>query len=207
MSTPQRAIYPGEIYHVYNRAVERKTIFHGPDDYDRFLMRARTYKQLFPAELLAYCIMPNHFHFLIREPMPSQQSTPGVDGNPRGLTISFLHRLQTAYSKYYGIKYADTHSGHLFQGRYRIKHVDDDGYLQTLIAYIHDNPVRAKLVQHPAEWPYSSYLDLTKTKSDNLTTHDDMLSDLNHQQIWEIFARDRNTSCTALTPTIFNPWG
>jgi putative transposase len=200
------AIFPGEIYHVYNRAVEKKTIFHNSYDYGRFLMRAREYIKLFPTEVLAYCIMPNHFHFLIREPMPIEQPrTPGVQNQDTrcppinkicrksSLTEKFLHRLLCAYGRYYVENYSETHSGHVFQSRYKAKHVTGESSIETLMAYIHDNPVRAKLVDHPAEWAYSSYLDLTGVRPDSLVTHDKNLSDLSHQKIWEIFARDRKT--------------
>lgn len=182
-------------------------LFREQEDYERFLFRALGYKTKYPVDILAYCLMPNHFHFLVREPIPAQskntQSKYQRDDYFRASNISkFFHALSTAYAKYFGIKY--DFSGSVFGQPFRAKQVADDGYLQTLIAYIHDNPVRAKLIQNPEEWNHSSYAGLTNNHHlDELITKDDKLSDLNHEQIWKIFARDRQTSIENLTPNLF----
>jgi hypothetical protein len=117
---------------------------------------------------------------------------------------AFLHRLLTAYSKYYDSKHEE-HSGHVFQGRYCAKHVKDDGYYHQLCAYIHDNPVRKKLADKPGEWPYSSYFALTAKQTDlragslskaihGLLTLAPELSDFDQAKIYRDFARSRDKS-------------
>lgn len=201
MPLRKNPIFPGEIYHIYNRAVEKKKIFHDQYDYHRFLTRAHEYKELFPTEILAYCIMPNHFHFLIREPLEQTLNTRDqlINTTTKTLTEKFLHRLFSAYARYYTDSHKETHSGHVFQSRYKAKQVSPESSIEMLIAYIHDNPVRAGLVPHPSEWPYSSYLGLTGTKPDPLLTHDDKLSDLSHKKIWEQFSRDRHDHYPTIT--------
>ena len=75
--------------------------------------------------IIAYCLMPNHFHIAVLDKL---------DGG----TSKFIHKLCTAYSMYYNRKY--DHSGTIFQGQYKAKHVGDDDYFRYLIEYIHLNP-------------------------------------------------------------------
>jgi putative transposase len=205
MPTAPRPFYPSGIYHVYNRSSQKMPLFRELDDYERLIFKAITYKKLFPVEVLSYCLMPNHFHFLVREPIPTRQKDfikkyQREDYFRLSNISKFFHALSTAYAKYFGIKYK--FAGSVFGQPFRAKQVADDGYLQTIIAYIHDNPVRAKLVKNPVEWPHSSYAGLTNACLDELVTYDDKLSDLNHQKIWELFARDRNKSTTTITQNL-----
>lgn len=142
-----RKIAPLQLYHIYNRSVLKIPLFKCAADYDRFKLKIVHYKKLYPVKILAYCLMPNHFHFLIREPE-----------NPLSEKISnsskFLQNLQNAYAKYFAIKYK--HSGRVFQGVFKSKRIDSDAYLNEIVRYIHENPVRKKLVATPKDWPYSS---------------------------------------------------
>lgn len=192
MPTPKRELVPGEIYHIYNRGVGKKAIFHSDRDYNRFFMKMCEYKDKFPIDMLAYCLMPNHFHFLIRVPDPGIR--PQGFREPLGSATHFLHRLFTAYSKYYCTRYADDHSGHVFQSRYNSKHVGDDSYYLRLCGYIHDNPVRKKLVKKPEEWPYSSYLALVGIRPDGFSCDAPELRGISHRQIYKEFAHNRNDS-------------
>jgi putative transposase len=106
----------------------------------------------------AYSLMPNHFHFLLHE-------------RKEGGISEFMRKLCTAYVMYFNKKHE--RSGHLFEGRYRAKHADNDEYLKYLFAYIHLNPIdlidsgwkerritdRAKAEKYLMEYPYSSYID------------------------------------------------
>ncbi len=169
----------GEYYHLYNRGVEKRTIFTSADDYCRFMMllylansdtnvhmsnvlKHTMYEDIFVRErgkpkiaIGAFCLMPNHFHIL---------ATPL---SKNGLS-SFMLTLQTAYSMYFNTK--NERAGSLFQGPFRAEHAADDAYLKYLYSYIHLNP--AKLVDsnwkehigsHPKKlrayvesYPYSS---------------------------------------------------
>jgi len=174
---------PGEFYHIYNRGTDKRVIFKNTKDYNRFvlllylcnstkpvnieaeLQKGRTFLELMESnrgdelvDIGAYCLMPNHFHILIKEK------------NEKGISL-FMKKLSTAYSMYFNKKY--DRSGALFEGRFKAKHISDDAYLKYLFAYIHLNPIKiidsewkengicnkseAKI--YLSKYEYSSYLD------------------------------------------------
>lgn len=126
MATPPRLFEDGAFYHVYNRGNRKQQIFLQDRDYERFLEKVIEYKKKFPVNILAYCLMPNHFHFLIR-----QLSQDAIS--------RFFSNLCNSHSKYFNIKYETV--GSLYQGRFKAKRVDKDEYLIHLSRYIHLNPV------------------------------------------------------------------
>lgn len=168
----------GEFYHVYNRGTDKRIIFQDEYDYQRFIrllyicnseknivFRDVLMEETFGydrgntiVEIGAYCLMPNHFHFLLREK---------IDG---GISL-FMLKLLTAYSTYFNNK--NKRSGSLFEGKFRATHVDNDEYLKYLYSYIHLNPVkiidskwkencisdRSKAKQYLKDYAYSSYVD------------------------------------------------
>ena len=141
---------PGEYYHLYNRGVDKRIIFTEKVDYQRFLallylcnttesirtpkdFRAE-YKDVFTTprkemlvDICAYCLMPNHFHLLIKE-----KSANGIS--------LFMQKLTTAYTMYFNARHE--RSGALFQGVFKSQHALDDRYLKYLISYVHLNPVK-----------------------------------------------------------------
>lgn len=142
----------GEYYHLYNRGVDKREIFIDKGDYRRFLALLHmcnsnqgvefgnylqkghrlddVYNEDLSKDLVsigAYCLMPNHFHLLVREKIENGIST-------------FMKKILTGYSMYFNKKYERT--GTLFEGRFKGKHVGDDRYLEYLFAYIHLNPVK-----------------------------------------------------------------
>lgn len=131
----------GSVFHVYNRGVARERIFPRSGFYVFFLLRVRRYFQSPDAALLAYCLMPNHFHLLLEVKR---------DALPRG-----MHGLQMSYSK--AVNEELRRVGPIFQGRYHAKSVSTDEQLLHLTRYIHLNPVDAGLASRPDQWPYSSY--------------------------------------------------
>lgn len=126
MATPVRYFQKGSYYHVYNRGNRKQNIFISPRDYERFLKRMKEYKNEFNITILGYCLMPNHFHFLLRQ----DTDIP---------LTSFMLRLGTSYAKYFNIKYDQV--GSLFQDRFKAKLVETDEYLLQLSRYIHRNPI------------------------------------------------------------------
>lgn len=177
---------PGEYYHVYNRGTDKRKIFTNKHDHERFLalmymangdnrvhlqLQGSTLKEVYKidrgellVEICAYCLMPNHFHLLIKEVR-------------EGGTSLFMQKLTTGYTMYFNKRYDRT--GSLFQGRFKAVHVGaDDQYLKYLIAYIHLNPI--KLVEptwkedgiknmglvekYLDNYFYSSYLDYAGEK-------------------------------------------
>lgn len=141
----------GEFYHLYSRGVDKRLIFDDDKDRDRFLKllficnhsQPVVFRDIiknpsiqdifdFPADkslvdIGAYCLMPNHFHILLRE------KTEG------GISF-FMKKLLTAYSKYYNTK--NKRTGALFEGNFKASHLDDDNYLKYIYTYIHLNPVK-----------------------------------------------------------------
>lgn len=126
MATPPRFFENGVYYHIYNRGNRKQQTFLQNRDYERFLEKIITYKKKFPVKISAYCLMPNHFHFLLQ-----QLATNSIS--------RFLSDLCNSHSKYFNIKYETV--GSLFQGRFKEKRVDRDEYLIHLSRYIHLNPV------------------------------------------------------------------
>ncbi len=143
---------PGEVYHLYNRGVNKQRIFSGDHDRFRFLIlmylcnskkdvhvsnyQGRALMDYFTiergdpvVEIMAYCLMPNHFHLLVKE-------------NKEGGISRFMLKLLTGYGMYFNKK--NERTGPIFEGRFKAKHVVEDSYLEYLLAYIHLNPVKTK---------------------------------------------------------------
>lgn len=143
---PQKrpAYLPGQYYHFYNRGAHRVSIFKEPDNYLFALRKVMKYTIELKLTMIAYCLMPNHYHFLIRQ-----------DGEQAaGL---FAQRVFNSYSKAYNKRYE--HTGTLLEDNYKVKPVVKSSHLLHLCRYIHGNPVKDGLVADPADWPYSNYLE------------------------------------------------
>lgn len=173
----------GEIYHVYNRGTNKMDIFDSEQDYKRFMQlmyicnqskavqlsilsrEEKRVEKLFSQErgtplvsILAYCLMPNHFHILVRQEVEN------------GISI-FMRKLATGYSMYFNKNTKRT--GTLFQGKFRSKHIGDTWYLNHIFSYIHSNPislkfphwkegvskVRKEMFLYLSKYTYSSYVD------------------------------------------------
>ena len=159
MATPIRYFQKGSYYHVYNRGNRKQNIFLSYRDYERFLKRTKEYKDEFKISILGYCLMLNHFHFLLR-----QDTDISI--------TSFMLKLGTSYAKYFNIKYEEV--GSLFQDRFKAKLVEKDEYLLQLSRYIHRNP-KDILLRTPgvelASYKWSSYpCYLNKEKNDIVDT-------------------------------------
>ena len=150
MSRPLRIEYPGAFYHITSRGNERKSIFRMKRDYERFLSYLESATERYGAQIHCFSLMPNHYHLLLEI--------------PRGNLRQILHHLNTSYTNYFNARTGRV--GHLFQGRYRSILVEKDAYALELSRYIHLNPVRASLVKHPSEYPWSSYLAYTGIRKD-----------------------------------------
>jgi len=130
------------LYHVIVRGNNKGRLFHGREDFEELLKIAGEYLSKYPIQIHHYCLMTNHAHFLIKSE------------SPVGLS-KYMHGIQRAYHHYYRKNH--THFGHLFQGRYRSLSIETEGYLLDCGRYIERNPVRAKMISDPKDWPYSSY--------------------------------------------------
>ncbi|MFZ1756348.1 MAG: transposase [Caldilineaceae bacterium] len=135
---------PGNYYHIYNRGAGKRSIFYRHEDYMNFLQRFKENTAKTNASIIAYCLMPNHFHFLLRQ----------NDEMSVGLAVQ---RICLGYAKHLNIKYEE--QGALFAGRFQAILVSTDEYLRHLCRYIHANPVIAGIALTPDLWPYSNYLE------------------------------------------------
>ena len=141
MARPLRIEYEGAFYHVTARGNERKKIFLSKRDHQKFLEYLSEARDKYRFILHAYVIMGNHYHLIIE--------------TPEGNLSRIMHYINSSYTTYTNVK--RKRNGHLFQGRYRAIIVDKDSYLLELSRYLHLNPVRAKMAQHPGEYLQSSY--------------------------------------------------
>ncbi len=140
MSRPLRLEFPGAIYHATSRGDRREPIYR--DDQDRLdqlsvLEQAAT---RFDAQVLAYCLMGNHYHLVLH--------------TRHGNLSRFMRHLNGVYTQRFNRRHGLV--GHLFQGRFKAILVDRDTYLFALCRYVERNPVAAGLVFHPGDWPWSS---------------------------------------------------
>ncbi len=153
---------PGHYYHIYNRGDNREQIFNDEADYLNFIKRMKMVQGLMPIinsglrirpvpqgsfTIICFCLMPNHFHFLIR------QNTDLPIGE-------LMNKVSTSYAKYFNAKYKRI--GNLFQDTFKAKLVDNDSYLTYVTAYIHNNPA------DPFNYLYSSLPEFLGTRNGKL---------------------------------------
>ncbi len=136
-----RIEYVGAFYHVTSRGNERKEIFGGPKDYERFKHYLREAQDKYDFVLHGYVLMTNHYHLILETNKPNLHQ--------------IMHYLNGSYTTYFNR--LNGRSGHLFQGRYKGIVIDVDNYLLELSRYLHLNPVRGGMVKRPEEYAYSSY--------------------------------------------------
>lgn len=175
MSRKLPPFVPGHYYHLYNRGAHRVSIFREDENYLFVLRRLKQYLQALNLSIIAYCLMPNHYHLLIRQ-----------DGEQRVGKLPQL--IFNSYSKAYNKRYA--HSGTLFEGPYGARHVHNENYLRHLCRYIHANPIKDGLVEHLEQWPYSNYHEWVGLRSGTLVDMDFIHAFYPNPQAYEQFVRE-----------------
>lgn len=149
MARPLRISYPGAVYHVMNRGASRKRIFFQATDYEVFLQLLDDCHRRWGVEVLAYCLMPNHYHVCLR--------------TPEGNLARVMRHVNGVYTQQ--INRTQGRDGSLFRGRYKALVIETDRYLPAVIRYIHLNPIKAKLVQTPEQYSWSSHARYLRAKS------------------------------------------
>src|SRR3990172_8905565 len=197
MADKPRYFDPRSYYHIYNRSLqERQKIFLSKRDYQRFLSLLVYYQFKHPlsyaqfeqfslhhhfldlgglekqgekrVKLLAYVIMPNHFHLLIK---PLEEPS---------LVSKFVSDVTNSYTRYFNLK--NGRSGSLFQGKFKSKEISDEGSLLQVSRYIHLNPLISSkanpggIFKKPQEWIYSSYQEWAGLKNPHLVDKDEVTS-------------------------------
>lgn len=143
MPRPLRVNAANIIFHVINRANARMEIFSTEKDYLAFINTLTEAKERFLVEVLVYCIMPNHWHLILK---PLEE----------GALSKFMGWLTMTHTQRWHMAHHSVGSGHLYQGRYKSFPVETDAYFIQLARYVERNPVRAKLVERAEDWKWGS---------------------------------------------------
>ena len=141
MPRTARASVGDMCYHVVNRGNARGEVYHKDEDYAAFVTLLGQACERLPMRVLAYCLMPNHFHLVL---------WPRGDGD----LSRWMQWLLTAHVRRYHRHYQG--SGHVWQGRFKAFPIQQDEHLLTVLRYVERNPVRANLVERAEQWAWSS---------------------------------------------------
>jgi len=136
------------IYHIILRGTNKQIIFEEEEDKVKFIETLNDYKEKSGYKIYAYCLMGNHIHLLIQE----GKEELGI----------VMRRIGASYVYWYNWKYQ--RCGHLFQDRYKSETVDDDSYFLTVVRYIHQNPLKAGLVNDISNYRWCSYNEFVEKK-------------------------------------------
>ena len=148
----QEPFEPGRYYHVFNRGNNKENIFFEPANYDYFIQLMKKYFQD-SYTIFAYCLLPNHFHFLLK--INDNKNLPNTNQEGSKRIHQPFSNMFNAYSKAINKKYKRT--GSLFQKHlHRIK-IESEEYFRSLVIYIHLNPDKHNIVTNYKTYPYSSY--------------------------------------------------
>lgn len=158
--------HENELYHVYNRGNKRQQTFFSNDNYHYFLQKVR--KHILPhCGILNYCLMPNHFHFLIHADKRTIQ-TKKIGNTDRNVLSEGFRNLLSSYAQ--AINKQNASTGSLFEQNTNSICLRDGSanYASTCFYYIHQNPFKAKLVTKMEEWTYSSFKDYAGVRNGTL---------------------------------------
>lgn len=143
----------GNYFHFYNKTFDHRLLFYDVCDYENFIKIFKKNICKIPASVFAYCLMPNHFHFLLR-----QESDKKLFHIFNYSLIPYVQRYNKKYNR----------KGPLFQSPLQHILVTNQEYLLQLCKYIHLNPVKSGLVQDPGEWKYTNYAEWIGIRSEDL---------------------------------------
>lgn len=141
MARPLRIHLPGAAYHLFARGDNKASIFRGDDDYAHFLDEFSRALERFGTDCLAHCLLTNHYHLLV---VPQEHSVSRL-----------MHDLNGSYCQWFNRQHRRV--GHVLQGRFGSRIVDNADYMLAALRYIAMNPVAAQLVSRPDDWTWSSY--------------------------------------------------
>ena len=129
-------------FHVITQGIEKSYIFEKPEDIKYYVKIMYKIKEEHNINIIAYCIMNNHTHMLIKTQLIEQLS-------------KYMQRINSTYGKYYNKKYSRV--GYVFRDRYKAEGIYSEKHLYNCIKYIYNNPVKAGICNKPEEYPYSNY--------------------------------------------------
>lgn len=185
-----------QIYHVFNRGVAKLPIFTDRRDYNRFLETIYYYQFQGPKpqfsqlnrfkdlnfeknkkiiEILCYCLMPNHFHILLKQLIEN-----GVS--------EFMSKISNSFTKFFNTKHKRV--GPLLQGPFKAVRIENDNQLIHVSRYIHLNPISSFLVKDLKTYPWSSYRSYIGLETDKICSKEFILSMLKSEEKYEQFVLD-----------------
>ena len=141
MARPARILFEGAYYHVMHRGQGKRRVYLDTKDYKAFLNVLSHACGVYGVNVVAYCLMENHYHLLVH--------------TPRANLPDFMRQVNGVYTQIFNQRYKT--DGSLFRGRYKANVVQEGSYLMRLIRYIHRNPVRAGMVKRCGDYTYSSH--------------------------------------------------
>jgi len=164
----------GAYFHIFNRGINRNNVFFKPENYDYFLHLLTKYLIDY-IDVLAYCLLPNHFHFLIKlsekiviENPDSYETQELNNENEVGVFISErFRRMFISYSQ--AINIQENRTGSLFTRNFKRLMIEEDEHLRYLFFYIHYNPVKHGFTNNFKDYKYSSYQAYTRSKPTNIS--------------------------------------
>jgi REP element-mobilizing transposase RayT len=163
---------PDIYYHFYNRGNNRQAIFFEAGNYLYFLSGVKKY--LLPvAHIMAYCLMPTHYHILVRIKNQTSEvfKTSEVSEREVSKQVSLaMQKFLISYTKAINKRFSRVDS--LFQGQFQAKPIQTYSHLLNLCVYIHANPVKDRLVALPEDWIYSNYLEWLGQRDGTLVDHE-----------------------------------
>lgn len=191
--------YENTYYHLYNRTNNDEALFRCDENYLYFLNKFRYYLDEY-IDTIGYCLMPTHFHFLVRVKrqvdVPHFKSVAHLNAKSmekdvvhleNRISIKISNQIKTLLSSYTkAINKRYGRHGSLFQQNTKAKPVPSDRYLITLLTYIHRNPIRSNLVEKAEEWKYSSYQDYIDLRNGTLPKKDLILSMIKKEELKEM---------------------
>ena len=151
MSRPPRILSETGLYHIVFRGLNRQNLFEEDKDYIKLLEIISDVKVEYKLQLNAYCLMTNHVHLFVKE-------------NESGDIKAIMHKILTRYVMWYNRKYQ--RSGSLIGNRYKSEPIEDETYYLSLIRYIHQNPIKAGMVDKPEQYKWSSYNDYVNLRNE-----------------------------------------
>lgn len=179
-------LFPHRIYHVYNRGNQKQRIFFSNENYLFFLQKVRMY-WLPCCDILCYCLMPNHFHFLAKVKPFSETLLEHVNEQStvksmqfKGNEISYHEYLIDQFKRLFGsyaLAYNNQHArtGTLFQKRFKRILIGDDYKLLYLLAYIHHNPIHHKFCDSFGSWQHDSWNAYLNLEKESLLNREEVL--------------------------------
>ena len=136
-------------FHIYNRGAHKARLFSNDAHFLFCQKNLAAYTDKYKIGLLAYCLMPNHYHLLVQQ-------------NDGGSISRFLQTVFNSFTQFVNTR--EGHSGTMFQGRAQSRQIDSNEYLLVALRYIHLNPVQAGLVKNPEKWKFSDYTEWISDK-------------------------------------------